>query len=104
MAYVPKSQRKPGLPTVPDPCHVSEEEAIIQMSNLIESGKLGEPAPVVRVMQAAMYAAKTTLAEGTPQRVFVQDFAAILNRRELLSNTNVQPFREYGYQYMRGHK
>lgn len=101
MAYVPKSKRE-GAPSVPSPDHlVSEEDAINAMANLIEEGPSGVLHPPDKIITAAMFAAKHTCSE-TGQRVFVQDFAASLNRHGLLSNKNVQAFREYAYQYMRG--
>jgi hypothetical protein len=45
-----------------------------------------------QVLDAALYAVKTTCNDPTHQRVFIQDFAASLNRRRLLTNKDVEPF------------
>lgn len=52
------------------------------------------------MLESTLYVAKATLPEGSPRRVFIQDFAASLNRKGLLANEDVDKFREYGYQYM----
>ncbi len=52
------------------------------------------------LLESAVFAAYTTLPKGSPRRVFVQDFAASLNRKGLLRNELVDRFCEYGYKYM----
>jgi len=52
------------------------------------------------LLESAMFAAYTTVPKGSPRRVFVQDFAASLNRKGLLRNEYVDKFCEYGYKYM----
>jgi len=55
------------------------------------------------ILGAVMYALKQTLKDVEDQvkaRVFIQDWAASLNRKGLLSNTNEQLFREWAYSYM----
>ncbi|MCS7124546.1 MAG: hypothetical protein NZ932_03925 [Candidatus Bathyarchaeota archaeon] len=53
-----------------------------------------------KVLSAALYVAKTTLPKGSSRRVFIQDFAAALNRRKVLSNDLVDEFQQLGYRYM----
>ena len=52
-------------------------------------------------LRATMYALKATVKDETTWHVFIQDWAASLNRKGLLSNTNEQLFREWAYSYMR---
>jgi hypothetical protein len=47
-----------------------------------------------QVLDAALFAAKTTLPQGSPRLVFIQDLAASLNRRRLLPNEKVEEFWE----------
>ena len=101
MSYVPKSKREEALAVKERlkkwASKVKEEDdALHMMINLIERSS----EEVDKAVSAALFAAKATIIDRNAQRVFIQDFAAALNRRGLLSNTNVQPFREYGYQYM----
>jgi len=112
--YIPKGKRTkvwdgarnaderlwPKLPELPEP--VTKEQFLKAMINLIDTGveDYAGSENVDNAISAALFAAKTTITERNTQRVFIQDFAASLNRKGLLSNTNVQPFREYGYQYM----
>ena len=53
-----------------------------------------------RVVQAAMYSAKQTIKDWNGRRVFVQDFAAALNRRHLLTYDKYDEFTKLGYDYM----
>jgi hypothetical protein len=53
-----------------------------------------------QILSACMHTAKTTLKKGSSQRVFVQDFAAALNRRSLLRNDRVEDFTNEGYRYL----
>lgn len=53
-----------------------------------------------KMFEATMFAAKTTMKDATERRVFIQDFAASLNRKRLLTNENVEDFIKYGYIYM----
>lgn len=46
------------------------------------------------ILDAALYAAKTSLPKGSPRRVFIQDLAAALNRRKILHNNDVEKFWE----------
>ena len=48
--------------------------------------------PGCQVLDAALYTAKTTLPQGSPRSVFIQDLAASLNRRRLLPNEDVEAF------------
>lgn len=47
-----------------------------------------------QVLDAALYAVKVTCKDPTHRSVFVQDFAASLNRRRLLKNDDVERFWE----------
>jgi hypothetical protein len=55
------------------------------------------------ILGAIMYALKQTVKDETLWHVFIQDLAASLNRKGLLSSTNEQLFREWTYSYMRGY-
>lgn len=48
--------------------------------------------PGCEILDAALYGAKVTLQQGSPRSVFIQDFAAALNRRRLLKNEEVEEF------------
>jgi hypothetical protein len=52
------------------------------------------------LLKATMYALKASLKDETTLHVFIQDWAASLNRKGLLSNTNEQLFREWAYSYI----
>jgi hypothetical protein len=82
----------------------SESEVLSEMSKLINIARwYSDPTSagnVQEIIGAVMYTLKQTVKDETTWHVFIQDFAAALNRRGLLSNTNVQPFREYAYQFM----
>lgn len=52
------------------------------------------------LVKSALYAAKTTLPRGTLRRLFIQEFAASLNRKHTLPNENVEKFHKLGFQYM----
>jgi hypothetical protein len=52
------------------------------------------------MLKATMYALKASLKDETTLHVFIQDWAASLNRKGLLSNTNEQLFREWAYSYI----
>lgn len=93
--YVPKSKRDhPPLKK-----KTPEEQALTGMMNSLPFLHYGTEADL---FTSAMHAAKSSSLGKTGERVFIQEFAAALNRKGLLSNDKVQEFREYGYQYMRG--
>ena len=52
------------------------------------------------ILTSALFSAKSSLERGSPRRVFVQDLAASLNRKGLLSNEKVGKFTNLGYEYM----
>jgi len=56
------------------------------------------------MLKATMYSLKATVTNKTTWHVFIQDWAASLNRKGLLSNTNEQLFREWAYDYMLAEK
>jgi len=87
-----------GKPTTPITL-VEMQRALADMLDLMypEWGPLPD---IPKVFESAMYSAKTTMKEASERRVFIQDFAAALNRRGLLRNEVVDRFCEYGYTYM----
>ena len=56
---------------------------------------------VCKVLSSALFSAKSTLPEGTLRRVFIQDLAASLNRKHLLSSERYDEFTKLGYEYMK---
>ena len=112
--YIPKGKRTkvwdgalgaderlwPKLPELPEP--VTKEQLLKAMINLIDTGieDYQGSENVDNAIIAALFAARSTITDWNQQRVFIQDFAASLNRKELLSNTNVLLFLEYGYKYI----
>lgn len=84
----------------------TEQKLVEEMCWLIhdwEKDKLLPPEnPKCKVLASALYSAKSaTKPWGViSQRVFIQDFAASLNRRGLLPNEKVDEFEELGYEYM----
>lgn len=73
----------------------SEEEIVSEMCDLLtaDSGACA-------VLEAVLFSAKSTLPAGSPRRVFIQDLAAALNRRDMLHSRDVGKFCELGYKYM----
>ena len=63
----------------PDPFSVAGQQRVLYSSSC-------------QILDATLYAAKTTLKDETEKRVFVQDLAASLNRRRLLKNDDVESF------------
>lgn len=53
-----------------------------------------------RILSAALYSAKSTLAEGSPRRVFIEDLAAALDRRGLIDKKKIDEFVKAGFEYM----
>lgn len=80
---------------------VARTKASNEMVNLIKRRKIHEAIVWELLLQSVLYAVETT-CELTAQRVFIQELAASLNRKGLLTNNDVQPFREWGYMFMRG--
>lgn len=65
----------------------------------------GIPEPIgarvaTQIFESTLYAAKTTMKDATERRVFIQDFAAALNRHGLLRSELVDAFMRHGYVYM----
>lgn len=90
---------KPPTEEHSSPVTVEEmRRALYTMENRI--GYMMPESRETKMFEAAMYAAKTTMKDATERRVFVQDFAASLNRRGLLINENVDDFTKFGYIYM----
>lgn len=56
--------------------------------------------PGCPLLNAALVSAKTTLAKGSPRRVFVQDLAAALDRRDLIKKGKYDEFVTIGHEYM----
>jgi len=71
--------------------------ALIGMTNLLSivTGSKGE-----MIFEAFMYSAKVTMKQATERRAFIQDLAAALNRRYLLSKEDADTFSKLGYIYM----
>ena len=72
-----------------------------QMCKLIPwgPGEAGEH-PGCPILNAALFSAKSTLPKGSARRVFVQDLAAALDRRDLLKKEKHEEFLKAGYEYM----
>jgi len=68
------------------------------LSSLVREGS--EATDFTNTMRAVMYALKVSISDPPAWRVFIQDFAASLNRKGLLANSNVDKFTEYAYAYM----
>jgi len=66
-----------------------------ERKQLVPLPALGSP-----LFESALYAAKTTMKDATERRVFIQDFAAALNRRALLDSELIDAFSKHGYVYM----
>ena len=77
-----------------------EAEAFREMMRLTQGTALH--GAWAKLLESALWAFKSTVSDATARRVFIQDLAASLNRKGLVSRGNVQFFREYGYMYMRG--
>ena len=92
MPYTPKSKR--GKPAGPKD---AEEQALDGMMNLLPILHYGVDADIFK---SAMYAAKSASLGKTGERVFIQEFAAALNRKGLLSNPDVGSFCEWAYDYV----
>jgi len=55
-----------------------------------------------RVLQSAMFSAKTTITNPNERVVFVQDLAASLNRKKMLPHDKYNRFIELGKAYLEG--
>ena len=79
-----------------------EAVALREMATLI-SVKVGTGRwSPCKLLEAFMYSVKQSVKDETTWHVFIQEFAAALNRQKILSNTNEQPFREWAYRYIHG--
>jgi len=84
----------------------TEQKLIEEMCWLIHDWEKDKPLPPenpkCKVLASALFSAKTTLKPCgiSSQRVFIQDLAASLNRRRLLSSDEVDTFEKLGYEYM----
>ncbi|MEM2567130.1 MAG: hypothetical protein QXH20_01485 [Candidatus Bathyarchaeia archaeon] len=76
----------------------AEELAISDSICMLVGYKFGDER--CKLLSAALYAAKHNLPVGSPRRVFIQDLAAALNRRNILSNEKVDQFLRLGFRYM----
>ena len=79
-----------------------ETESSSKMCEILPWGPPGKPLihPGCSILTAALVTAKTTLPKGSPRRVFIQDLAAALDRRKLISKEKYDEFVEAGYNYM----
>lgn len=82
----------------------TEEKLIEEMCWTIHNWEKDTPLPPenpkCEILASALYAAKSTLPKGSPQRVFIQDLGASLNRRRMLPTEKVDTFKQLGYEYM----
>jgi hypothetical protein len=54
-----------------------------------------------KVLDAALFSAKTSMPDLTYRRVFIQDLTAALNRRKIIVDLReYHEFNELGYEYM----
>jgi hypothetical protein len=85
----------------------TEEKIQEEMCWLIFDPKLEHSNPPwnssCQVLKSALYSAKSSTKPWgvVPQRVFIQDLAASLNRKQVLSNEKVEEFEQLGYEYMK---
>jgi len=56
--------------------------------------------PGCPILHAGLFSAKSTLPKGSARRVYVQDLAAALERRDLLKKSKYDEFVNTGYKYM----
>lgn len=98
VAYIPRSKRK-----IPVSTESAEEIALTRMMNQLPMLHYGSEA---EMFKSAMYAAKAAITDSTLRRVFVQEFAASLNRTlpRILWNEKVEEFTNYGYEFMEASK
>jgi len=80
--------------------HSSSPVTVEEMRRALEGMKGLIRAYDFRLLEAVMYAAKTTMKDATERRVFIQDFAAALDRHDLLGSEFVDLFSKHGYVYM----
>jgi len=83
--------------------HSSSPVRVEEMRHALEDMKtqltrLGYPGE--DIFDATLFAAKTTMKDASERRVFIQDFAASLNRKGLLPTEFVDAFCKHGYVYM----
>ena len=73
------------------------------LRKMLEYLRLGvwEAFMVEKILYATMSTLKSTVKDETTWHVFIQDFAACLNRAGRLSNKYEQLFREEAYAFMR---
>lgn len=72
-----------------------------QMNLIQEMMMLLRASPdAIKFMSATFESTYTTVDSADQRRVWVQDFAAALNRRGVLPNENVDRFQQLGYEYM----
>lgn len=82
----------------------TEQKIIQELCWTIHDWEKDVPLPpdsrTCKVLRAALFSAKSTIAKGTPRRVFIQDLAASLNRKAMLPSEKYDNFTELGYEYM----
>lgn len=85
----------------------SEGQALFEMCFILFEGWHKETDPMeimdakqCKVLSASLHSAKSSLKQGSPRRVFVQDLTASLNRKQVVSNDRINQFTELGYDFM----
>ena len=70
------------------------------MCGLLTYESFSEYYAMCKTLESAMYSVKQTIPDLTQKIVFVQDFAAALNRRHLLQYKKHSEFMNAGLEYM----
>ena len=76
-----------------------ETEMKREMCLILPNGDVGREY-ACRILDSALFSAKSTLSKGSPRRVFIQDLGAALDRRGLLPKEKHGKFVDAGYEYM----
>lgn len=71
-----------------------------KMCQLIPWGEGAGMVTGCEILSAALVSAKSTLAKGSPRRVFIQDLTTALDRRNLLKKGKYDEFQNTGQEYM----
>lgn len=85
----------------------TEGQALFEMCFILFEGWDKETDPIeimdskqCKVLSASLHSAKSNVGRGSPQRVFVQDLVASLNRKHVIPNDRINQFTELGYDFM----
>jgi hypothetical protein len=105
--YHPPNQSRDKRKESREPREITAIDAMMKLITTPTVDSIGRISSIQLVyfladmLKATMYSLKATVKSQPTWRVFIQDWAASLNRKGLLSNTNTQLFREWAYDYMR---